>query len=80
MSRIYANNRQVVVLAKYMISINQFDAKQFLEPTGYKAKLNGVEYNFDYKLVQLAIYIYRMLELESKSAARIKAKLPKPTE
>ena len=72
MSRVYANNRQVVVLAKYMISINQFDAKHFLEPTGYKVKLNGVAYNFDYKLVQLAIDIYRMLEIESKQAARIK--------
>ena len=80
MSRVYANNSQVAILAKYMISINQLDAKYFLKPIEYKAKLNGVEYNFDYKLVQLAIDIYKSLEPEPKKATRTKAKLPKLTE
>ena len=62
MIRTFANNAQVIILAKYLISINQLDAKYFLKPIGYKAKLNGVEYNFDYKLVQLAIDIYKSLE------------------
>ena len=60
MSKVYADNRQIVVLAKYMISINEFDAKAFLEPRGYQVKLNGVTYNFDYKLVHLAIYMLRI--------------------
>ena len=72
MSRVYANNSQVAILAKYMISINQLDAKYFLKPVEYKAKLNGVEYNFDYKLVQLAIDIYKSLEPEPKKATRTK--------
>ena len=77
MSRVYANNQQVVILAKYMISINQLDAKYFLKPIEYKAKLNGVEYSFDYKLVQLAIDIYKSLDYRPKNPTRTKAKLPK---
>ncbi len=59
MSRVYANNRQIAILARYMLADNQLDAKAYLKPSGYKAKINGVEYNFDYKLVQLAIDIYK---------------------
>ena len=73
MSRIYADNRQIIILAKYMISINQLDAKYFLKPIEYKAKLNGVEYNFDYKLVQLAIDIYKSLNPKPKKPTRTKA-------
>lgn len=58
MNRVYANNRQIMILAKYMLSIGQLDAKAYLEPRDYKGKINGVEYNFDYKLVQLALCIY----------------------
>ena len=71
MSRVYANNQQVAILAKYMLSVNQLDAKAYLKPSGYKAKINGVEYNFDYKLVQLAIDIYK--------STSTKAKLPELT-
>lgn len=79
MSRVYANNRQVAILARYMLSINQLDAKAYLEPIEYKAKINGVEYNFDYKLVQLAIDIYKSLDSKPKNPTRTKAKLPEPT-
>ena len=61
MSRVYANNQQVATLARYMLSINQLDAKAYLEPSGYQAKINGTVYNFDYKLVQLAIDIYKSI-------------------
>lgn len=61
MSRIYANNKQVARLAKFMIATDQFDAKAFLELRGYQAKINGVVYNFDYRLVQLAIDIYKSI-------------------
>ena len=73
MSRVYANNRQVAIFAKYMLSINELDAKAYLEPNGYKAKINGVEYNFDYKLVQLAIDIYKSLGPKPNKPTRTKA-------
>lgn len=73
MSRIYANNRQVAALAKHMLSINELDAKAYLEPSGYQAKLNGAVYNFDYKLVQLAVDIYKSLEAKPKASTRPKA-------
>ena len=76
MSRVYANNQQVAVLARYMLSINELDAKAYLKPNGYQAKINGVEYNFDYKLVQLAIDIYKSLDSKPKNPTRTKAKLP----
>ena len=79
MSRVYANNQQVAILARYMLSINELDAKAYLEPRGYKAKINGVEYNFDYKLVQLAIDIYKSLDSKPKNPTRTKAKLPELT-
>lgn len=79
MSRVYANNQQVAILAKYMLSVNQLDAKAYLKPSGYKAKINGVEYNFDYKLVQLAIDIYKSLDSKPKNPTRTKAKLPELT-
>ena len=68
MSRVYANNRQVATLARYMLSINQLDAKAYLEPSGYQAKINGAVLNFDYKLVQLAIDIYKSLEASPKKS------------
>ena len=73
MNRVYANNQQVAILAKYMLSINELDAKAYLEPSGYKAKINGVEYNFDYKLVQLAIDIYKSLGSKPNKPTRTKA-------
>ena len=79
MSRVYANNQQVAILAKYMLSINELDAKAYLKPSEYKAKINGVEYNFDYKLVQLAIDIYKSLDYRPKNPTRTKAKLPELT-
>lgn len=79
MSRVYANNQQVAILAKYMLSVNQLDAKAYLKPSGYKAKINGVEYNFDYKLVQLAIDIYKSIYTKDKNPTRTKAKLPELT-
>ena len=72
MSRVYADNRQVAILARYMLSINELDAKDYLEPSGYKDKINGVEYNFDYKLVQLAIDIYKSLDSKPKKSTRAK--------
>ena len=80
MSRVYANNQQVAILAKYMLSINELDAKAYLEPNGYKAKINGVVYNFDYKLVQLAIDIYKSIYTKDKKSTRTEAKLPELTE
>ncbi len=76
MSRVYANNRQIAILARYMLADNQLDAKAYLKPSGYKAKINGVEYNFDYKLVQLAIDIY---DAKPKNPTRTKANLPELT-
>ena len=76
--RVYANNRQVAILAKYMLSINELDAKAYLEPRDYKAKINGAVYNFDYKLVQLGIDIYKSIYTKDKKLTR-KAKLPEPT-
>ncbi len=73
MNRVYANNQQVAILAKYMLSVNQLDAKAYLKPSGYKGKINGVEYNFDYKLVQLAIDIYKSLGSKPKKPTRTKA-------
>ena len=73
MNRVYANNKQVAILAKYMLSINELDAKAYLEPSDYKAKINGVEYNFDYKLVQLAIDIYKSLGFKPNKPTRTKA-------
>ncbi len=61
MSRVYADNRQIMILAKHMLSIGQLNAKAYLEPHDYQAKINGVVYNFDYKLVQLAIDIYKSI-------------------
>ena len=70
MSRIYANNQQVATLTKYMLSINELVAKAYLEPRGYKAKINGVEYSFDYRLVQLALAIYKSIDSEPKNPTR----------
>ena len=60
--RTYANNEKTVILAKYMLSIGELDAKSYLEPRGYQGKIGGIVYNFDYKLVQLAIDIYANLQ------------------
>ncbi len=79
MSRVYANNHQITLLAKHMLANNEIVAKAYLEPRGYKAKINGVEYNFDYKQVQLAIYIYKTLDSKPKNPTRTKAKLPELT-
>ena len=76
MARNYANNKQVIALAKWMLSNNHLEAKPYLEPVGYQARVNGVVYNFDYKLVQLAIDIYKSLEASPKKSTRSKAKLP----
>ena len=76
MSRVYANNQQVAILAKYMLSVNQLDAKACLKPNGYQAKINGAVYNFDYKLVQLAIDIYKSIDTKDKKSTSTKAKLP----
>ena len=73
MNRVYANNQQIMILAKYMLEANELDAKAYLEPRGYQGKLNGVVYNFDYKLVQLAIDIYTSLESKPKKTTRTKA-------
>ena len=73
MARNYANNRQVAILAKYMLSINELDAKTYLEPNDYQARINGAVYNFDYKLVQLAIDIYKSLKASPKKSTRSKA-------
>ena len=70
MIRTFANNAQVAILAKYLISIDQLDAKAYLQPYGYRAKVNGVIYNFDYKLVQLAIDIYKSLGPKPEKAIR----------
>ena len=78
MNRVYANNQQVAILARYMLSINELDAKAYLEPSDYKAKINGTVYNFDYKLVQLGIDIYKSIYTKDKKLTR-KAKLPEPT-
>ncbi len=59
MNRIYADNQQTIRLARHMLSINELDAKAYLEPRGYQGKINGVVYNFDYRMVQLAIDIYK---------------------
>ena len=66
MSRVYANNQQVAILAKYMLSIGELNAKAYLEPRGYQAKINGTVYNFDYKQVQLALAIYKSLDYKPK--------------
>ena len=79
MSRVYANNQQVAILAKYMLSINELDAKAYLEPNDYQARINGAAYNFDYKLVQLAIDIYKSLDSKPKNPTRTEAKLPELT-
>ena len=79
MNRVYANNQQVAILAKHMLSINELDAKAYLEPSGYQARINGAVYNFDYKLVQLAIDIYKSLDSKPKNTTRTKAKLPELT-
>ena len=79
MSRVYANNQQVAILAKYMLSVNELDAKTYLKPNGYQAKINGAVYNFDYKLVQLAIDIYKSIYTKDKKSTRTKAKLPELT-
>ena len=79
MNRVYASNQQVAILARYMLSINELDAKAYLKPSLYKAKINGIEYNFDYKLVQLAIDIYMSLGSNPKKPTRTKAKLPELT-
>ena len=76
MARNYANNQQVVILAKWMVSNGHLEAKPYLEPVGYQARVNGVVYNFDYKLVQLAIDIYKSLDSKPKKSTRPKAKLP----
>ena len=73
MIRTFANNSQVAILARYLLSINELDAKAYLKPYGYQAKVNGAIYNFDYKLVQLAIDIYKSLEPKPKKATRTKA-------
>ena len=73
MARNYANNRQVAILAKYMLSINELDAKTYLEPNDYQARINGAVYNFDYKLVQLAIDIYKSLKASPKKSTPSKA-------
>ena len=78
MNRVYANNKQVAILARHMLSINEMNAKAYLEPNGYQARVNGVVYNFDYKLVQLAIDIYKSIYTKDKKLTR-KAKLPEPT-
>ncbi len=67
MSRIYANNNQITILAKYMLSIGELNAKAYLEPRGYQAKINGAVYNFDYRLVQLALVIYKSLDSKPKN-------------
>ena len=79
MSRVYANNQQVAILARYMLSINELDAKAYLEPNGYQAKINGAVYNFDYKLVQLAIDIYKSIYTKDKNPTSTEAKLPELT-
>ena len=76
MSRVYANNQQVAMLAKYLLSINQLDAKAYLKPSGYQVKISGIVYNFDYKLVQLAIDIYKSIYTKDKKSTSTKAKLP----
>ena len=73
MSRVYANNQQVAILAKHMLSINELDAKAYLEPSDYQARINGAVYNFDYKLVQLAIDIYKSLGSKPNKPTRTKA-------
>lgn len=79
MSRVYANNQQVAILAKYMLSVNQLDAKAYLKPNGYQAKINGAVYNFDYKLVQLAIDIYKSIYTKDKKSTSTKANIPELT-
>ena len=74
MSRVYANNQQVMALAKWMVSNGHFEAKSYLEPVVYQARLNGAVYNFDYKLVQLAIDIYKSLDAKPKKSTRAKTK------
>ena len=61
MARNYASNQQIITLAKWMVSNGHLEAKPYLEPVKYQARVNGVVYNFDYKLVQLAIDIYKSL-------------------
>lgn len=81
-TRVYANNAQVVTLARWMIANNHTDAKAFLEPVGYKATIGDKTYNFDYKMVQLAIDIYQSLDKPATPAKpkpkRSTAKAPAP--
>ena len=69
MTRVYANNNELLTVAHYFISKGVTDIKAELLKSNYQVKLDGNVRNVDYKLVEAM-----MFALQSVTAKPAKAK------
>ena len=69
MTRVYANNNELLTVARYFISKGVTDIKAELLKSRYQVGINGQTRNVDYKLVEAM-----MFALQSVTAKPAKAK------
>lgn len=55
-TRTWASQAQSLHVAKHCVS-HKLGAKAFLEPSRYVARLNGVEVNIDYRVVEAMMFV-----------------------
>ena len=75
MTRVYANNNELLTVARYFISKGVTDIKAELLKSNYQVKLDGNVRNVDYKLVEAMMFALTATSSpSSKSSPRARRK------
>lgn len=84
MTRVYANNNELLIVAHYFISKGITDVKAELLKSRYQVGINGQTRNVDYKLVEAMMFALQSVTAKPARAKRrtatSKSSLPEMTE
>lgn len=70
MTRVYANNSELLIVARYFISKGVTDVKAELLKSNYQVKLDGNVRNVDYKLVEAMMFALQSVTAKPARAKR----------
>lgn len=84
MTRVYANNNELLIVARYFISKGITDVKAELLKSRYQVGINGQTRNVDYKLVEAMMFALQSVTAKPARAKRrtatSKSSLPEMSE
>ena len=70
MTRVYANNNELLIVARYFISKGITDVKAELLKSRYQVGINGQTRNVDYKLVEAMMFALQSVTAKPARAKR----------